>query len=128
MNLELLLPHLVLVRHGFLPSIGDFGCSTRFECSSLYIRIIRTLCRPRYDTVFTQIPSVDIKDRKEEVRSKIEGLKGKLLIKYFPPKGVTVKKLQQHIEKMIMSWSRKQITNFDVIIVDCNGPFTFPFQ
>ena len=67
----------------------------------------------RYDTVFTQIPSVDIKDRKEEVRSKIEGLKGKLLIKYFPPKGVTVKKLQQHIEKMIATDNKP-----DVIIVD----------
>ena len=54
----------------------------------------------RYDTVFTKIPS-DLKDNKEEVKSKIKSLNGKLMIKYFPPKGVSVKKLQQHIDKMI---------------------------
>jgi len=67
----------------------------------------------RYDTVFTGIPSADLKNKKEEVKSKIKNLKGKLLIKYFPPKGVTVKKLQQHIEKMVTLDNKP-----DVIIVD----------
>ena len=67
----------------------------------------------RYDTVFTQIPSTDLKDKKDQVKSKIESLQGKLLIKYFPPKGVTVKKLQQHIEKMVTLDNKP-----DVIIVD----------
>ena len=67
----------------------------------------------RYDTVFTQIPSADLRDKQEEVKGKITNLKGKLLIKYFPPKGVNVKKLQQHIEKMI-SLDNKP----DLIIVD----------
>ena len=67
----------------------------------------------RYDTVFTQIPSADLKEKKELVKSKIKNLRGKLLIKYFPPKGVTVKKLQQHIEKMITMDNKP-----DVIIVD----------
>ena len=67
----------------------------------------------RYDTVFTQIPSTELKEKKEEVKSKISSLKGKLLIKYFPPKGVSVKKLQQHIEKMVTLDNKP-----DVIIVD----------
>jgi len=67
----------------------------------------------RYDTVFTHIPSADLRDRKEEVKAKIKGLKGKLLIKYYPPKGVSVKKLQMHIEKMIATGNRP-----DLIIVD----------
>ena len=67
----------------------------------------------RYDTVFTGIPSADLKEKKDEVKSKIKNLKGKLLIKYFPPKGVTVKKLQQHIEKMVTLDNKP-----DVIIVD----------
>ena len=67
----------------------------------------------RYDTVFTGIPSVELKDKKEEVKGKIKNLRGKLLIKYFPPKGVTVKKLQTHIEKMITLDNKP-----DVIIVD----------
>jgi len=67
----------------------------------------------RYDTVFTQIPSVDVKDKKEEVLDKIKRLKGKLLIKYFPPKGVSAKKLEAHIEKMIAAGNRP-----DLIIID----------
>jgi len=67
----------------------------------------------RYDTVFTGIPSADLKDKRDEVKAKIGNLKGKLLIKYFPPKGVTVKKLQQHIEKLVTLDNKP-----DVIIVD----------
>ncbi len=67
----------------------------------------------RYDTVFTKIPSAELKGKKDEVKGKIKNLKGKLLIKYFPPKGVSVKKLQQHIDKMIATDNRP-----DVIIVD----------
>jgi replicative DNA helicase len=67
----------------------------------------------RYDTVFTHIPSAQLKDKTDDVYQKIKGLKGKLLIKYYPPKGVTVKKLQAHIEKMIAGGNKP-----DLIIVD----------
>jgi len=67
----------------------------------------------RYDTVFTHIPSAQLKEKTEEVKQKIRGLRGKLLIKYYPPKGVSVKKLQAHIEKMIAAGNKP-----DLIIVD----------
>jgi len=67
----------------------------------------------RYDTVFTHIPSAQLKQKTEEVKQKIRGLRGKLLIKYYPPKGVSVKKLQAHIEKMIAAGNKP-----DLIIVD----------
>jgi replicative DNA helicase len=67
----------------------------------------------RYDTVFTQIPSADLPDKKDEVKDKIRKLKGKLIIKYFPPKGVSPKKLEAHIEKMIAAGNKP-----DLIIVD----------
>lgn len=67
----------------------------------------------RYDTVFTQISSADLLDKKDEVRDKIRRLKGKLLIKYFPPRGVSVKKLEAHIEKMTSTGHKP-----DLIIVD----------
>ena len=67
----------------------------------------------RYDTVFTQIPSADVKDRKEEVKEKINRLSGKLLIKYFPPKGISAKKLESHIEKMTAAGNKP-----DLIIID----------
>lgn len=67
----------------------------------------------RYDTVFTQVSSADLKDKKDEVRDKIKRLKGKLLIKYYPPKGVSAKKIQAHLEKLIAAGNKP-----DLIIVD----------
>jgi replicative DNA helicase len=67
----------------------------------------------RYDTIFSSVPSADLKDRKDEVLEKIKRLKGKLLIKYFPPKGVSSKKIEAHLEKMIAAGNKP-----DLIIVD----------
>ena len=67
----------------------------------------------RYDTVFTQIPSADLPNKKSSVKDKINKLKGKLIIKYFPPKGVSPKKLEAHIEKMTAAGNKP-----DLIIVD----------
>lgn len=67
----------------------------------------------RYDTVFTQISSADLKDKKEEVFQKIKKLKGRLLIKYFPPKGISAKKIESHIEKMTAAGNKP-----DLVIID----------
>ena len=67
----------------------------------------------RYDTVFTGIPTANHQDRKDELYSKIKKLPGKLLIKYFPPKGVTTRQLENHIEKMIANGNKP-----DLIIID----------
>ena len=67
----------------------------------------------RYDTVFSQIPSAEIKEKRDIVEGKIRALKGRLMIKYFPPKGVSSKKIAQHIDKMIASDNKP-----DLIIVD----------
>jgi replicative DNA helicase len=67
----------------------------------------------RYDTVFTQITSADLVDKKDEIRDKIRKLRGKLLIKYFPPKSVSSNKLKVHIEKMISNGHTP-----DLIIID----------
>ena len=67
----------------------------------------------RYDTVFTHIPSTELKERKEDVFSKLKRLPGKLKVKYFPPKGASSKTIQLHIEKMIAAGNKP-----DLIIVD----------
>lgn len=76
------------------------------ELSEIYVGM-------RYDTIFTNIPSGELKEQEEHVRSKIKKLPGKLLIRYFPPRGISPKKLESHIEKMI-SLGQKP----DLIIVD----------
>ena len=67
----------------------------------------------RYDTVFTQIPSTQVKEKKEIVLDKISRLKGKLLIKYYPPKGISPKAIESHIEKMTAAGNKP-----DLIIID----------
>jgi replicative DNA helicase len=67
----------------------------------------------RYDTVFTHIPTTEHHDRRDEIQNKIRKLNGKLLIKYFPPKGVTTRKLEAHIDKMIATGNKP-----DLIIID----------
>jgi replicative DNA helicase len=67
----------------------------------------------RYDTIFTQIPSNELLDKTDKVKEKITKLTGKLLIKYFPPKSITTKKLQVHIEKMMAAGNKP-----DLIILD----------
>jgi replicative DNA helicase len=67
----------------------------------------------RYDTVFTHIPSTNLKEKKDEVFAKLKRLPGKLKVKYFPPKGASSKTIQLHIEKMIAAGNKP-----DLIIVD----------
>lgn len=67
----------------------------------------------RYDTIFTEIPTSDLSTRKDAVKSKLKGLSGKLLIKYFPPKAVTTNMIYNHIEKMISIGNKP-----DLIIID----------
>ena len=67
----------------------------------------------RYDTVFTGIPTLEHQDKRDDLFGKIKKLSGKLLIKYFPPKGVTARKLEMHIEKMIANGHKP-----DLIIID----------
>lgn len=67
----------------------------------------------RYDTIFSGIPSSELKEKATEVKDAISRLKGHLLIKYFPPKGVTVNRIRQHIEKMTAAGNKP-----DVVILD----------
>ena len=67
----------------------------------------------RYDTIFSGIPSSELKENKDGVFEKIQKLNGKLLIKYFPPKGVSPKKIESHIEKMTAAGNKP-----DLVILD----------
>jgi replicative DNA helicase len=67
----------------------------------------------RYDCVFTQTPTTEIPDKKDEILKKIKTLPGKLLIKYFPPKSITTKTIETHIEKMIAMGNKP-----DLVILD----------
>ncbi len=52
----------------------------------------------RYDTIFTSIPSSDLKENKDEIKEKVSRLRGGLMIKYYPPKGITANTIAAHID------------------------------
>jgi replicative DNA helicase len=67
----------------------------------------------RYDTVFSHIASHDLAEKKEQVLSALKKLRGKLKIKYFPPKAASSKTIQAHLEKMMAAGNKP-----DLVIVD----------
>ena len=67
----------------------------------------------RYDTVFSGITTSNIKFHQEEVQKVIDGLTGKLIIKYYPTRSASVNTLAAHLKQMEI-----QEIKPDVVIVD----------
>ena len=67
----------------------------------------------RYDTVFSGVTTSDIQFYQEDVKKKIDQLKGTLLIKYFPTKSASVQTLTSHLSQIEI-----QQQTPDLIIVD----------
>jgi replicative DNA helicase len=68
----------------------------------------------RYDACFTKISFQDIPNHIAEVKQKIESIKGKLFIKFFPIKTIAAQTLKMHIERVQMLTGIK----IDMIVVD----------
>ena len=67
----------------------------------------------RYDTIFSGIPTAEIKFQQEVVRKSLEKVKGKLLIKYFPTRSASVQTLNAHLKQVELSGLKP-----DLVIVD----------
>ena len=67
----------------------------------------------RYDTVISGVPTSNIKFYKEEVKKKIDSIKGKLLIKYYPTRSATVQTLSSHLKQIELQGIKP-----DLVIVD----------
>ena len=67
----------------------------------------------RYDSIFTGVTTANIKYYKDDVKSKIENLPGRLLIKYFPTKAASVQTLGAHLKQIELSGIKP-----DVVLVD----------
>ena len=67
----------------------------------------------RYDTVFSGTPTANIKFYQEDVQKVIDGLKGKLIIKYYPTRSASVNTLSSHLKQMEI-----QEIKPDAVIVD----------
>ena len=96
-----------------LTAIGAFAVLQGLSVAHYSMELSEHYVGTRYDTVFTQIPSNELKEKTLIVKDKIDTLPGQLTIKYFPPKGVSSRQIQQHIEKLT-SLGKKP----DVVIID----------
>ena len=67
----------------------------------------------RYDTIFSGVPTANIKFYQDDVKKKIDQLKGTLLIKYFPTKSATVQTLAAHLSQIEIQGSKP-----DLVLVD----------
>jgi replicative DNA helicase len=77
------------------------------------LELSETYVGRRYDTILSGITPHELKDKQEEVVQKLKSIKGNVIIKYFPPKGITTKKLETHIDKLIQTGYKP-----DLIIID----------
>ncbi len=67
----------------------------------------------RYDSIFSGVTTANIKYHKEEVKKKIDKLRGKLLIKYFPTKSATVQTIGAHLKQIELNGHKP-----DMVLVD----------
>jgi len=77
------------------------------------LELSETYVGARFDSHYTGIPSQDLKFHQDTVIETLKGVKGKLIIKYYPTKTATVNTLSAHIDKCVMQGVKP-----DVILVD----------
>jgi hypothetical protein len=67
----------------------------------------------RYDSIFSGFASQNLKFHKDEVKTKLDQLDGKLVVKYYPTKCASVQTLAAHLQRMTTLG-----TPVDVVILD----------
>jgi len=77
------------------------------------LELSETYVGARFDSHYTGIPNQDLKFHQEEVIKKVESIKGRLIIKYYPTKTATVPMLAAHLDKCTMQGFKP-----DLVIVD----------
>ena len=83
-----------------LQAIGASGVKQGLSVIHYTLELNQSYVGLRYDTVFSRIPTTNIKYYKEEVEKKIKKLKGNLLIKYFPTKSIGVQGIEAHLKQV----------------------------
>jgi len=72
-----------------------------------------TVVGGRFDSCLTGVPLNELRERKEEILSKIQTIEGTLIIKEYPTKSASVQTIKNHIEKL-----KKRGIEPDMILVD----------
>lgn len=67
----------------------------------------------RYDSIFTKIDFQEIRNHKELVKTTMDDIKGKLVIKYYPIKTIPALTIKNHVDRLNMMGKK-----IDLIVVD----------
>lgn len=96
-----------------LVNIAAFAAKRGLNVIYYTLELSDTYVGARFDSYYSGIPSQDLKYHQEDVIEAIKGVKGSLIIKYYPTKTATVNTISAHLDKCIM-----QGTKPDVVLVD----------
>jgi len=96
-----------------LQSIGASAVKRGLNVVHYTLELNQNYVGLRYDTIVSGVPTANIKFYQEDVKKKIDALKGTLLIKYFPTKSATVQTLAAHLSQIEI-----QGTKPDLVLVD----------
>jgi replicative DNA helicase len=72
-----------------------------------------TVVGGRFDSCLTGVPLNEMRERKEEILSKIDDIEGSLIIKEYPTKSASVQTIRNHIEKL-----KKRGVEPDMVLID----------
>jgi len=96
-----------------LISLGAQAVKLGFTVVHYTLELSEKYVGRRYDACFTEIPVGDIMDNKDQVKDRLDKLRGGLYIREYPAGQATVNTIHAHLEKCI-----QQNIEPDLIIVD----------
>ena len=96
-----------------LISLGAQAVKLGFTVIHYTLELSEKYVGRRYDACFTEIPVGDIMDNKDQVKDRLDRLRGGLYIREYPAGQATVNTIHAHLEKYI-----QQNIEPDLIIVD----------
>ena len=96
-----------------LISLGAQAVKLGFTVIHYTLELSEKYVGRRYDACFTEIPVGDIMDNKDQVKDRLDRLRGGLYIREYPAGQATVNTIHAHLEKCI-----QQNIEPDLIIVD----------
>ena len=96
-----------------LISLGAQAVKLGFTVIHYTLELSEKYVGRRYDACFTEIPVGDIMENKDQVKNKLDNLRGGLYIREYPAGQATVNTIHAHLEKCI-----QQNIEPDLIIVD----------
>lgn len=96
-----------------LVNIAAYAAKKGLNVIYYTLELSETYVGARFDSHYTGIPSQDLKFHQQEVVEALKGVKGNLIIKYYPTKSATVNTISAHVDKCIMQGVKP-----DLILLD----------